>query len=333
MDIIHADQDLAEIRFINDVDQLDAEVSGETSAAIEDNSFSLTIPDQEWAKDPILEGHYIYVPGTEFGGSVEMIRHSTELEQVTVSGVTWRGMLYRKIIEPPVDEAYRIVNGEAHAEISGLIGNSLGALVTISTADSGITVNRQFRFTNLLIGIYQMLAEQGAALEVMFDQAQKVVVLSVRAVVDYSETIDLSQDYGVGMVTTAGGFDKYNHIIALGAGELLDRDILHVYRNDDGTTTTEAPAWAGTEDDHVITYDYTNPENLAELQKGAEKRLIELAPLKQIEIDPRVEGLDLKLGDNVGARDRLTGMAGKATVVGKILTMNSNGIKLETRVK
>ena len=333
MDIIHADADLAELGYVDEIDQFDAEISQETDIQIENNSFSLIVPDIYWERSPILAGHHIYVPGTEFGGRVELIRHSTALQQITVGGVTWRGLLYRKIIEPPTGEAYRVVNGEANAKITELIGATLGANVTVSENNSGITVNRQFRYTNLLIGIHQMLAEQGAALAVEYDQVLKRVVLSAVSVTDYSETIDLSQDYGVNMVATMGGYDRYNHIIALGAGELLDRDILHVYRNDNGSLTTVSPAWVGTAADHVAVYDFNNPETVEELQKGAEKRLLEIVPLRQLEIDPQVSGLDLNFGDIVGARDRLTGMAGTATVVGKILTMNSDGIRLETRVK
>ena len=111
----------------------------------------------------------------------------------------------------------------------------------------------QFRYTNLLLGIETMLAEKGAALHIEFSQATKKVTLSARAIVDYSATIDLSQDYGVDMVTTLGGFDRYNHIIALGAGELADRDIVHIYRNANGTVTTTPPAWVGTPEDVTTT--------------------------------------------------------------------------------
>lgn len=333
MDIIHADHELTEIGFVDDIDQLDAEISQETDAIIESNSFSLTIPDHAWERSPIQEGHYIYVPGTEFGGRVEMIRHSTLQKQVTVSGVTWRGAIYRKIIEPPTGEAYMVIDDEANAALLTLLGSTLGAEYEISDAASGIQVSRQFRYTNALTGIAQMLGESGAALRVEFDQLTKTVKLSAAAVADYSSTVDLSQDYGVDMVTTAGGYDCYNHIIALGDGELLERIVLHVYRLDDGTITLAEPPWAGTGKDRVSIYDWSSAESLEELQKGAEKRLLEIAPLNQIEIDPQVEGLDLNLGDIVGARDRLTGMTAKARVVGKILTMNNLGIKVETRVK
>ncbi|MDD4280273.1 MAG: hypothetical protein PHX74_11140 [Candidatus Sumerlaeales bacterium] len=335
MDIIHADKNLAELGYIIEIDGFDAEISQEIDAEIERNSFALTLADTVWSAQPVEIGHYIYSPDTEFGGMVEKIQHSTARQQITVSGVTWRGMLHRKIIVPASGQDYlTITAADANAAINTIVDGSLGTLFGVSASASGITIaNKKFRYTNMLTGIEDMLEEEGAALEVAFDQSAKSVTLSARAVVNYSATIDLSQDYGVDMVTTEGGFDRYNHIIALGAGELADRDIVHIYRLADGSMTTVAPAWAGTVDDYVTTYDYNNPETIAILQKGAEERAAEYAPLNQVEIDPAVDGLDLKLGDIVGARDRLTGMAGTAVIVGRILTMNAGGIKLETRVK
>ena len=334
MDIIHADTALAEIGFVDEIHSFDAEISQELDADINVNSFSLTVSEQVWEADPIETGHYLYSPGTEFGGRVERIQHSTLRKTVTISGVTWRGMLFRKIIQPAESDYFTITATEANTAIGYLVGSSLGAAFAVSSADSGITItNKSFRYTNLLLGLEDMLAEEGAALQITFDQATKLITLAARPIVDYSSTIDLSQDYGTDMVTTEGGFDRFNHIIALGAGELSARDIVHVYRLADGTITTTPPAWVNTDADWVTTYDYPNPETVAILQQGAEKRAKEYAPLKQVEIDPSVAGLDLLLGDIVGARDRLTGMVGTATVVGKILTAGMGGVKLETRVK
>lgn len=332
MDIVHADASLAEIGYINEIDNYDAEISQEIDAEIEVNSFALTLPDNVWESDPIEVGHYVYIPGTEFGGAVEQIRHSTALKQITLSGVTWRGMLYRKIIVPTGDYL-TITATEANTAISTIVGTQLGTLFSVSTVNSGITItSKSFRYTNMLTGIESMLAAEGAALQIDFDQSTKTVTLSARAIVDYTTTVDLSQDYGVDMVTTLGGYDRYNHIIALGAGELSDRDVVHVYRLDNGTITTTPPDWAGTETDYVTTYDFTNPETIEKLQEGAEQRAKEYAPYTMIEMDPSVEGLNLLLGDKVGARDRLTGLQAATYIVGRILTMNSSGIKLETRV-
>lgn len=331
MELIHANENLEEIGYITQIDKFDGEISQELKATVESNSFSLTVTDSAWRASPICEGHYVYIPNTEWGGQVEQLRHSTAAGQVTLSGVTWRGMIYRKVIEPPAMATHLVISGEANAAIKRIMGNTLG-LFAVSAEDSGIAVSRSFRYYNMLIGIQEMLASSGAALEIAFDQKIRGVRLLARAIVDYSQRIDLSQDYGVDMVTTVGGFNRYNHIIALGAGELEDRDILHVYRLDDGTITTDVPAWAGTMKDHVRTYDYNNPESVEKLREGAEELLAGFAPLHTIEIDPGVAGLDLKMGDKVGARDRLIGMTGIVTVIGKVLTMDDNGIKTETRV-
>ena len=293
MDLIHANELLEEIGYIQEIDQYDAEISQESNAEIYHNSFALIVSDEVWESSPILRGHYVYAADSEFGGMVEQIEHSTARAQVTVSGVTWRGMLYRKIIVPPAGEAYlKITAMEANQAVNAIIGGSLGGLFTVSAENSGVTVSRDFRYTNMLVGIGMMLAEKGAALNVEYNQVTKTVNLSVRKVVDYSDEIDLSQDYGVDIVSTFGGLDRYNHIVALGAGELLERDILHIYRKDDGTMTTVAPAWVGTADDLMTTFDFSNPETVEMLKDYAEKRAKEFTPLNQVEIDPAVDGLE-----------------------------------------
>lgn len=57
MDLIHADATLAEIGYVQEIDQFDAEVTQETDADIHRNSFSLTVSDRVWEADPISAGH------------------------------------------------------------------------------------------------------------------------------------------------------------------------------------------------------------------------------------------------------------------------------------
>jgi len=334
VDLIHAGSSIAEIAFIRDLVKFDAQISQALTATITDNSWELVIGDDAWDEDPINIGDYVYVPATEYGGPVEYVKHDTSQKQVSVGGVTWRGMLARKIIIPASGASYVTIAGvEANAAIGTLIGTELGSVISVSAAASGITItSKAFRYANLLTGIEDMLADEGAALQIVFSQALKKAVLSARAIVDYSATIDLSQDYGINLISQDGRIDAYNHVIALGAGELLDRDIVHVYRNTDGTYTTSEPAWAGTAADKQIVYDYTNPESVADLQDKATKKLGAYAVTQSMTIDPSDAGLDLLLGDIVGARDRITGLTATATVIGKILTMDDIGIRIDTNV-
>ena len=217
MDLIHADENLAELGYIIEIDGFDAEISQEIDAEIERNSFALTLADTVWSAQPVEIGHYIYSPGTEFGGMVEQIQHSTARQQVTVSGVTWRGMLYRKIIVPTTDYL-TITATEANAAINTIVDGSLGTLFGVSASASGITIaNKKFRYTNMLTGIEDMLEEGGTRRS----RSRLTSPLNpsrcrLGPVVDYSTGL-ICRRTTVDMVTTEGGFfDRYNHIIALG---------------------------------------------------------------------------------------------------------------------
>ena len=88
---IHADADLVELRELTLIDDADMQVDIKSSAALIDNTWSITVSEKVWSEEPILEGHYIYCPGTEWGGPVTLIKHVTSSHQVTVQGPTWRG--------------------------------------------------------------------------------------------------------------------------------------------------------------------------------------------------------------------------------------------------
>ena len=224
------------------------------------------------------------------------------------------------------------VSGEANAVIASVLGASMAGLFTVSTDNTGINVSASWRYQQLHEALEKALEAAGLMLGIKYSAAQKTVQVGARAVMDHSATVDLSQDYGIAMRSTQGRMDAYNHVIALGAGELQDRDVLHVYRLSNGTITTTAPAWAGTAADLVTVYDYNNPESLADLQAGAAKRLRELAPLDGVEIDPSDADLELPMGDIVGARDRLTGLAATARIIEKVLVIDQNGTKIDTKV-
>ena len=95
--------------------------------------------------------------------------------------------------------------------------------------------------------------------------------------------------------STLEGLTAYNHIVALGAGELLERDILHIYRKDDGTMTNGCARlgwnWLTI---LMTTFDFSNPETIEMLKDYAEKSAKEFTPLNPSEIDPAVDGLEFQ---------------------------------------
>ena len=320
MELIHAKANIEEIQSLTEFDQYEA-VSG-LGFKYADNDFELQVEEAVWEKYPMIKGHYLYEVGTEWGGIVEDVNHVGTT--VKVGGPTWRGMLARKIISPPAGQAYKAITAmEANQAIAALVGTSLGPLFAVSTADSGMTVSGSFRYTNLLAAIHSMLQQYGARLEIIFDGTQ--VVLSAVSSVDYTDT-ELSQEYEAPLESSVAYGEAYNHVIALGRGELAEREVVELWRLDDGTiTTTTQPAGAN---DKQFVLDYPNAESLEELTSSATDKLIESSPVESIGINLDEIEIDFKLGDVVGGRDKVTGLTISKPITQKILKIDKNGRKI-----
>lgn len=320
MELIHAKANIEEIQSLTEFDQYEA-VSG-LGFKYADNDFELQVEEAVWEKKPIINGHYLYEVGTEWGGMVENVNHVGTT--VKVGGPTWRGMLARKIISPPTGQAYKAITAmEANQAIAALVGSSLGPLFAVSTADSGVTVSGSFRYTNLLSAIHSMLQQYGARLEIIFDGTQ--VVLSAVSSVDYTDT-ELSQEYEAPLESSVAYGEAYNHVIALGRGELAEREVVELWRLDDGTiTTTTQPVGAN---DKQFVLDYPNAESLEELTSSATDKLIESSPVESIGINLDEIEIDFKLGDVVGGRDKVTGLTISKPITKKILKIDKNGRKI-----
>ena len=320
MELIHAKANIEEIQSLTEFDQYEA-VSG-LGFKYADNDFELQVEEAVWEKYPMIKGHYLYEVGTEWGGIVEDVNHVGTT--VKVGGPTWRGMLARKIISPPAGQAYKAITAmEANQAIAALVGSSLGPLFAVSTADSGMTVSGSFRYTNLLAAIHSMLQQYGARLEIIFDGTQ--VVLSAVSSVDYTDT-ELSQEYEAPLESSVAYGEAYNHVIALGKGELAEREVVELWRLDDGTiTTTTQPAGAN---DKQFVLDYPNAESLEELTSSATDKLIESSPVESIGINLDEIEIDFKLGDVVGGRDKVTGLTISKPITQKILKIDKNGRKI-----
>lgn len=331
MDLIHAKSDHSEVGILTDFVKVDFEICSD-EASVEGNSFEIIMDEDGWKIDPLEIGDYIYSRGEEWGGRIEQLKHSTSSGEVTVTGICWRGMLARKVIEPPSGEAYlRIRSIEANAAIRQLLSDKFGDFFIVPEIDTGVTVSGDFRYTNLLQGIYNMLSSAGCRLECGYDNIQKKVVIQAERITDYSGSVEISQDYGIYMSSTAGRIDAYNHIIALGRGELTEREVIHLYRLDDGTITQTDPGNRG-ENDICEIYDYSNAESTEELIKGATKRLRDYTPTVSVNMDIAESGLQLMLGDKVAARDYLTGVTAVATVLHQIMTVTATEERIETEV-
>lgn len=317
MELIHADSDLVELQLLTEFDVYEA-VSG-LGYKYADNDFELQIPESIWTTEPIENGHRLYQLDSEWGGRVENIEHVGTT--VKCSGPTWRGMIARKIITPPAGQAYKTITAmEANQAIAALLGTSFGNLFTVSTANSGITVSGSFRYANMLGALHSMLQQYGARLDIVFNGTQ--VELSAQSSVDYMD-VELSQDYDAPLESSVAYGEAYNHVIALGRGELTAREVVELWRLDDGTVTSTPQA--NDETDKQFVLDYPNVESVEELASNATAKLLENNPVESIKINLDEIDTDLKLGDVVGGADYVTGLRISKPITQKIFKVDNKG--------
>lgn len=307
----------------------------------EDNSFEILIKRQEYER--VRAWDRIYIPGTEYGGFCRRWETDTKQGTITVGGITWRGMLKHKIIQPASGQDYATDTGELNAIIKRRIEEAfpidpynVAAIKPIigTTESTGvyITFNRAYkRYCTLLDGLEELLKSVGYRLNIEYDQIQRAAVVSAKKIVDYSKSVDFSSDMQVNYHVREVQ-DGVNHLICLGAGELRNRTVVHLWMNDNGSVDDPnyQTATSGSVAEIAEVYDYAGAEREDLINSGIE-RLKEEAELSKYEITIS-GGMDIPIGDIVGGRDYLSGLYLKAPIAGKIIRWEKGFRTIEYRV-
>lgn len=298
--VILANENLRELGAIKDAN-ITVDLNG-------DRTFSVQIARSNWRPE-LTFSSLIYIMGTEYGGIIGEALTDTTLDYVELKGLSWRGRLAKKIIQPPTGSDYKVVSGELHTVMKSLIEPEFDGLFVVSQEDTGVTVsNYQFdRYCTLLDGLTKMLKSKWYRLQLSFRREQgEPGYLFVEAVpiVDYSNRIELSRDCQLNY-TMDDKRDGVNHLIVAGKGELQDRNVLHLYVQEDGSIGTQQ-YYTGLQEIAEV-YENTSTET-DELWSKSEERLQELMNKKTFRMDVAKLGLDIGIGDVVGGRDYLTGM-------------------------
>ena len=329
----HANADLEEQGVLDDILSLDIEVNIGSKADAVNNSFSVTVGESFWAKQPIMNGHIIYVPDTEWGGIVTNIVHSTKDGTVKVEGATWRGILHQIIIEPPSGQAYVVLSEvDANRAIETALNGKLSGLFVVDSGTAGVNVSANWRYSTVANALNSTFADYGLRLEVVFNSVSGKVMLSAKPVNELTDEVELSQDYGVDFTSKDGRNIIYNHCLALGSGELENRTVMNVYWLD-GVYYTEKPSGWDDAEERTIVLDYPNAEDQNNLLKSAKEKLEKFIPVKSISIDQITVDINTRLGDIIGAKDRLIGMEGQSKVVRKILKIGKGTVKIDMGVE
>ena len=331
MDLIHADGNFTELGVVEFV-RYDGIISLEPE--VQGNDWEVEIPAEDFSRYGFALGHYLYFPGSEFGGRLETIKRISKTHTVKLSGVTWRGMLSRRVIMPAAGQSHLDMSEtDIYPAMREMVAG-FGGLFAAPAGNAGLLCGQKFRYQNVLEGILDMLDPLGLRLVLTLDPDSRRVLLSTAAVADHSEEIEFSGDYDFSYTSTLGEA-TYNHVIALGRGEQENRLVRNVWLLPDGSMTTDANAAgipSGAEV-RTLVYDYSSAEDEKELVKGAKKQLKEHGAQNGIEISFDSGDFDLPLGDKVGLRDRVLGLTDARTVTGKLLTVSGDGVSLRYTVK
>lgn len=327
MDLIYTDRYHTEIGYLKRC-EVDMELGSSTLSSAK-NDFTITMPIDMLPKE-IEQDSLIYEIGTEFGGIVNGIGADTSLNKATVYGTLWRGVLAQKIISPPPGQAYYQARGEANKAISNLIDHQFDGLIVANDKLSEITIYRDFRYTNLLEGIEKMLAEQNARLDIKADYMDKHIhaVVSAVPVNNYSNEIELSNDYGI-TLSAKKIKNGVNHVICLGKGELTERTVIHLYKQENGIITTDSTYAIQGANERTITYDYSSAETEEELVEGGKKKFIEKGDEESLSI---AISANVEIGDIVAARERITGIYMQKAVTQKIAKGYIDRVKIDYKV-
>lgn len=298
--VILANSDLRELGAVKDAN-LAVDLNG-------NRNFSLQIARSYWRPE-LTFSSLIYILGTEYGGIIGEVLTDTTLDYVELKGLSWRGRLAKKIIEPPAGSDYKVVSGELHTVMKSLIEPEFDGLFVVSQEDTGISVsNYQFdRYCTLLDGVNKMLKSKWYRLKLSFRREQNepgYLYIEAVPITDFSNQIELSRDCRLNY-TMDDKRDGVNHLIVTGKGELQDRNILHLYVQENGEIGTEQ-YYTGLQEVAEV-YENTSTET-DELMSAAEDRLRSLAGKKTFKMDVAKLGMDVGIGDIVGGRDYLTGM-------------------------
>lgn len=274
-------------------------------------------------------GFYLYMEGTEYGGIIDSIQVDTDLEEITYKGRTWHGILDSKVICPDAGEAYLVIDGEANEMLAFLIARmGLEGLFRASTDASGISIGnyKMNRYISGYKGIRKMLKASGAKLNVSFKEG--FVELSARPSVNYAkdEQFDTDQiDFKIQQF-----FKPLNHIICLGKGELVEREVIHIYADAEGNVST-VQTITGI-DERVAVYENTNAESSEELLEGGIEMLQESWDSSSVEwnFDSNEETYDV--GDVVGAKEKITKISAASEITKKIVTIKNNETTISYKV-
>lgn len=333
MDLIYMNQEMVDLGVLQDFEM-------DLAFGTDENNFECKIPSSMHCCDA---GYYLYIEGTEYGGTVDTIEVVSETQEVIYYGRTWHGILGSKVILPLQSgeasmgdvtitavnsngesyvDRYLIISGDAHSCIQFLLERmGLSELFTASELTSGVTIkNFQFdRFIDGYSGLVDMLNSVGYRLQLEYSDGK--VILSAQK--QYNYATDEEFDPDLVNMQLKKKINAVNHLVCLGSGELENRTVIHLYADEAGEISQTQTQFGIKE--YAAVYDFSSVESEEELLKEGTNQLKSLWLSDEMVIKLDDSSDFYHVGDKVGATDNITGLSATATIQKKIVTI-ANGL-------
>ena len=104
------------------------------------NDFEMRMDQNTWKKEWYWYGNRIFIPQTEYGGIIDDLEVITSTREIVPRGLTWRGLLTKKVVEPPEGEDHLTVSGDLNDILRDLIGDRFGGLFSVPDVETGVMV-------------------------------------------------------------------------------------------------------------------------------------------------------------------------------------------------
>lgn len=339
MDLIYMNSEMVDQGVLQDFEM-------DLAFGANENNFECKIPSNMHCCDA---GYYLYIEGTEYGGTVDSIEVISETEEIIYSGRTWHGIIGSKIIMPLLNgesstgdvtiksqdsngvsyvDKYLVISGDANKCIQFIVNRlGLSSLFRASTEASNTINNFKFdRFIDGYSGIVKMLKSAGLRLAVEYSDGN--VVLSAKTQHNYATDEEFDSDL-VDMQLKKMG-NTVNHLVCLGSGELENRTIIHLFADENGNISQTQTQFGI--DEYAAVYDYSAVESEEELLKQGTEHLASLWLPDEMVIKLDDSSDFYHVGDIVGATDNITGLSATATIRKKIVTIRDGQISISYEV-
>jgi hypothetical protein len=339
MDLIYMNQEMVDQGVLQDFEM-------DLAFGANENNFECKIPSNMHCCDA---GFYLYIEGTEYGGTVDSIEVISETSEIIYSGRTWHGIIGSKVIMPLLNgetstgdvtikrtdsngdsyvDRYLVISGDANKCIQFIVNRlGLSSLFRVSEATSKAISNFQFdRFTDGYSGIVKMLKSEGLRLAVEYSDGN--VVLS--AMPKYNYATDEEFDPELVDMQLKKRVNTVNHLICLGSGELENRIVIHLFADENGNISQTQTQFGL--DEYAAVYDYSAVESAEELLKQGTEYLASLWLPDEMVIKLDDSSDFYHVGDSVGATDNITGLSTTAIIRKKIVTIRDGLISISYEV-